>query len=587
MSGSWLRSSAWAGWAVFSAALGLGEAVWQPTVAWMSVSALASELDDDAPPPPPTGTSSRSTRTRETSADDLIAESRPLVRTAKPKLDVTAAPTLSAPSLKADTKAPVAEKPAKRETAKVTISKPVVTKADKPQSTTTAPEKIEKKATVTTAKKDPKSTSESAKPVETPKVAEAETKPAEEAAPKRLSPQLETLKVKVRKTLATFYPRKLNTRDHSSWEVMHSIVAYGMECELFRSGANGPTVNAVDWLCQGGICKNDRLVYLERGRVSARQGVGVQGHHGQFLAILAQSHVPADHPMSIEGKSYKLSDLIESEKLGCHSGMELTFKLIALVHYLKTDDTWKNELGQTWSIPRLIQEEIASPIRGAACGGTHRLMGLSYAVRNRTERGEPVIGEYARARKYLADYHKYTLAMQNPDGSFSTEWFVRRADWMDVDRKVQTTGHILEWLVYSLPEEDLDDPRVVRAVDFLSSTLLGGLQHDWSIGPLGHALHALAMYDERVFKAQEQQPAIVDAPKPRDLEKDASKAEAPRLLPVAQGDPEAKKIESLDELLAEPTDGDLKAAPALTGPSLGSPNEPGTAEAPSKSNTRR
>src|SRR5581483_3418642 len=93
MSGSWLRSSTWAGWAVFSAALGLGEAVWQPTMAWMSVSALALELDDDVPPPPPGGTSSRSTRTRETSADDVIAESRPLVRTAKPKLDVTAAPT--------------------------------------------------------------------------------------------------------------------------------------------------------------------------------------------------------------------------------------------------------------------------------------------------------------------------------------------------------------------------------------------------------------------------------------------------------------------------------------------------------------
>jgi hypothetical protein len=25
--------------------------------------------------------------------------------------------------------------------------------------------------------------------------------------------------------------------------------------------------------------------------------------------------------------------------------------------------------------------------------------------------------------------------------------------------------------------------------------------HDWSVGPLGHALHALAIYDKRVLKA--------------------------------------------------------------------------------------
>ena len=60
-------------------------------------------------------------------------------------------------------------------------------------------------------------------------------------------------------------------------------------------------------------------------------GVGVQGHFGQFLAILAQSHVKPDYPMMVDGKQFTLADLIEQEKATCVAGEELTFKLIALI----------------------------------------------------------------------------------------------------------------------------------------------------------------------------------------------------------------------------------------------------------------
>src|SRR5262249_58545401 len=133
---------------------------------------------------------------------------------------------------------------------------------------------------------------------------------------------------------------------------------------------------------------------------------------------------------------------IETEKLGCQANTELTFKLIALSHYLDSDATWRSHTGQEWSISRLIQEEIKQPIRGAACGGTHRLMGLSYAVRKRQQKGGEIDGQYLRAQKYVSDYHQYTLSLQNPDGSFSTEWFTGRGNRQDLARRCQTTGHI-------------------------------------------------------------------------------------------------------------------------------------------------
>jgi hypothetical protein len=243
-----------------------------------------------------------------------------------------------------------------------------------------------------------------------------------------------------------------------------------------------------------------RMLFLNGGKVDAGRGVGVQGHAGQFLAILAQSRVKADYPLRVEGKDFTLEDLVEREKETCVAGEELTFKLISLMHYLDSDDTWTTRDGQEWSIQRLIREELKAPIRGAACGGTHRLMGFSYAVNKRIQRGKPIEGEFRRAQVFTQDYHRYTFGLQNPDGSFSTAWFERKANDPSIDRRLKTSGHILEWISFSLSDQELRDPRMIKATDYVASLLLQNDRHTWEIGPLGHGLHALAIYNDRVFK---------------------------------------------------------------------------------------
>ena len=110
-------------------------------------------------------------------------------------------------------------------------------------------------------------------------------------------------------------------------------------------------------------------------------------------------------------------------------------------------------------------------------------------------------GEFRRAKKYLDDYHRYTLTkLQNADGSFSTEWFKAPGARPDLARRIQTSGHILEWLSYSLPVEMLLEDRVVRAAEYLTDIMHDKKGSDWEVGPLGHALHSLAIYDSRVFK---------------------------------------------------------------------------------------
>jgi hypothetical protein len=323
---------------------------------------------------------------------------------------------------------------------------------------------------------------------------EAET-PA--APPRELSPELLALRQKLRDVLAYHIERPESAENRSPWGIMHALIAYGVDTEIY---AGGRRVNAIGWLCYNGPCRAQQLFYAENGRLQARQGPGVQGHEGQFLAMLAQSKVKADFPIRADGKKYTVLDLIEYEKETCRPDTELTFKLIGLVHYLETDASWKNRWGESWDMPRLIKEELAQPVVGAACGGTHRMMGFSYAVKKREKKGEPLDGQWLRAKKYVDAYHEYTFKLQNEDGSFSTDWFSGPGAWGTIDRRIETTGHILEWMVYSLPEEQLADPRLVKAVNYLATLMRENLTHDWSIGPKGHALHALAIYDERMFQ---------------------------------------------------------------------------------------
>lgn len=311
-----------------------------------------------------------------------------------------------------------------------------------------------------------------------------------------LTPELRNLRQRVRRCLAAYYFQPESTNDLSPWGVMHALIAYGVDTQIL---VNDQKINACSFLAGNGMCRGLQLMQLDQGNLSLRIGPGVQGHAGQFLSILAQSRIQRTYPLYVGNREFTIEDLIEYEKATCRTKTELTFKLIGLSHYLDSNSQWKANDGQDWSISRLVKEELAQPVIGAACGGTHRLTGLTYAVRQRERQGQPLDGQWLRARKYLDAYHDYTFSLQNPDGTFSTDWFRGPSNWGDDKRRLETTGHILEWLVLSLPKEQLSDARVVRAVSYLTDMMLRNANSHQEIGPKGHALHALALYDERLF----------------------------------------------------------------------------------------
>ena len=319
------------------------------------------------------------------------------------------------------------------------------------------------------------------------------------AAKASLTPATRRLRDELRRCLMYYYERPESTSERGPWGTMHAIIGFGVDTAL---EAGDSRVNAIGWLCWNRPCLGYRLFEVRGGRIHTRFGPGYQGHDGQFLKVMALARVPKDFVIQVDGQEFTIADVVRQEQETCESGTELTFKLIGLAHYLDSDATWRNRSGELWSIERLIREELSQPVIGAACGGTHRLTGFGYAVRKRQRRGEPITGQWARAQKYVQDYVAYTYALQNEDGSFSTRWFEGRGNSGDIDRQLETTGHTLEWLLLSVPDDQLSDPRLIRAVEFLNALMWEHRDHDWPIGPKGHAIHALVLYDERVFGAQ-------------------------------------------------------------------------------------
>jgi len=354
-------------------------------------------------------------------------------------------------------------------------------------------------------------------PVRLPKV-EPEPKPE----PKReLTAAMTALRDRVRKTLNDHRRALLNTRENTATEMMLACLPYGCKTEVHLGGSNGKRINGITLLCWNYPCAGYEPLALSEGRIAARIGYGLQEHPSQLLATLALARVRPNYPIRVGEDVRTVADLVEHEKLGCRSGTDLSLKLIGLAHFVK-EPSWKNDLGEQWSHERIVREELAKPVVGAPDGGTTRLLGLGYAIFRRGKRKQPIEGQYARAQKYLNEFQDFALSHQNADGSWGPQFIAAKSTSRNPAVQLRATGCVLQWLAVSMPDDRLEDPRVVRAVAFADRLLGSGRYRQKArslstreIGSVMRTLHALALYDERYFQPADPAPQPPAAETPR------------------------------------------------------------------------
>jgi hypothetical protein len=292
---------------------------------------------------------------------------------------------------------------------------------------------------------------------------------------------------------------------HSFWTVFHGILGVGPEATLFDP-STGRRVNALEHIRRGGAVRGMQFLTTRNG-LDVRIGppfVG-QGHQDQFAAEMAQWGIALDATFVVDGKQYTFADFVRhaQARASVKSDQELSWAILILAQYVGTDTQWTNANGEKLRFEDLLRYELDQPIESAACGGTHRLFGLSWAYHLHLRRGGKTEGVWKDVADKAARYQALARKFQNPDGSFSTNYLSGPGNARDIQARIGSTGHVLEWLALSLPESELTAEWMQRAAGALAVMILDSQGSPVEGGALYHATHGLHIYHDRVFGSAE------------------------------------------------------------------------------------
>ena len=348
--------------------------------------------------------------------------------------------------------------------------------------------------------------------------ADATAKPAKSAskklAPQKkvLTPEQTALRDRTRETLAMLRQQPFSTSDNTPSDLIHLGWAFGCQTEVHQGDASGPRINGITALCWDFPCDGFRLLTTAEDHIAARIGFGLQETPSQFLAMLALGAVPADYPVRCGNITRTVADLVEYEKLDCQAGTDLSLKLIAFSHYVD-QPTWKNRLGESWSVRKMVDEELSRK-DGASEQAVTKLLALSLALAARQKDSQPLEDEFVRAKKFVEECQNYALATQNYDGIWDLPLIAGSSATRNSTSQFLATGQMVEWLALSLPKDRLEDARLAKSVEYLIGMLNSPnyrgrfpAANSQDLAAMAHAAHALVVYDARVFK-----PADVEEP---------------------------------------------------------------------------
>lgn len=323
------------------------------------------------------------------------------------------------------------------------------------------------------------------------------------------TPTSDELAEELDEVLNRTFQRRLNLEDHAAWQILHGALAFQRDFLVERE-FGGPTLSAVDHLLNGGTiagwtvepgtvvdADTDRRglrAVLEAGSKSG------QGHPDQWFAILAQCGLEPTQPILAGGRTYSMADFVAQVQFDLPRNLdrEYSWTLIGLTSYLPTDSTWTALDGEVWSIERLLEIELDQDLSSSACGGTHRLIGVAMALNQHVAQGRAVEGVWSRADQAIQDAIRRAKQFQNPDGSFSSEYFDGPGSSPDLARRLGTTGHVLEFLTLATTEEQLREPWVAQSVAHLCDLFRRTQDLPLECGALYHAAHGLVLYRERI-----------------------------------------------------------------------------------------
>jgi len=333
--------------------------------------------------------------------------------------------------------------------------------------------------------------------------------------------RMTSLKKSIETVLLANVRRGMSTQANTPNEIMLMALPYGADATVFQPNPNfdprdrnpnanrGNNMYSIGALCWNTPCNGKTLLRTDGSKVIARVGHGYQSRPASFAAVLAMSNIMPNYELRVGGNSYTIEDLISSEKASVSKGINKSMLLVALSFYGKADEQWKNELDEVWSIEKMVTAELNRQIDQGTSEVTDWLLGLTAAVKLYESENKPIRGPMALAKRQLQTYQEFVLSIQNDRYLWHPRFFLYKGFNPDAFETMYSSGHILRWLVFTLPEKDLKDPQVVRTVMSLAATVnrvkpetMANSLNAKQLEGLAVSLHALSLYYQRVFSEE-------------------------------------------------------------------------------------
>ena len=127
------------------------------------------------------------------------------------------------------------------------------------------------------------------------------------------------------------------------------------------------------------------------------------------------------------------------------------------------------------------------------------MVGLARAYQRFLQDGGTETAVWQRLRERLTEVTGKVKAYQNADGTLSSASFARASKSPDVGDALNAAGHVLEYLMVVLDDEQIREPWVTRAVLAQCKLFRKTKELDVNCGGLYHSASGLRIYRERMF----------------------------------------------------------------------------------------
>ncbi len=300
--------------------------------------------------------------------------------------------------------------------------------------------------------------------------------------------------------------RSLNTEINAAWQIMHGVICYGRQLEV--DTPDHGRVGALDYAFSGGqidgfelMLGSEPLASTGRLGLKARLEPGSytgQGHVDQWLAIFAMADLPLDTPIMHAGQNMTLLDWARQSQYDAGHNVldEFSWTLIAMTHYFPDEPTWLADGGMlSWEL--LVEAELTYDLDQSPCGGTHRLAGITRALRAKQRLGLVDTPVWQQAQDLVDQCLARAKEQRSADGRLSAQYFSRPGVTADLSAELASSGHVLEFIALAAPQEELSAPWVELAAQRLCEILEQTQRIELDCGGLYHALNGLKIYQQR------------------------------------------------------------------------------------------